>query len=412
MQAARARGMRWGGLLLLVLALAAVAWAAWRRAPDPDREPLVIGLLQAVSGPMARSEAAQGAAARLAVQEINEAGGLLGRRVVLQVEDTRADLRTAAAAAERLITRERAVALFGCGTVGCRQSVAPIVEAHRHLLFYPAAYEGMETSAHIVYAGPTPNQQALPAVHWAMERFGRRVLLVGSDTTYSRRLAVVLRDFIPLTGGQVVGEASLPAGDAAPVSAALHRFKPDVVVSHVCGDDNRAVFDRWVADGHADLPLLSLCAAEPEMQAYEGGRLTRHFTAWGYLQSLPDAANQAFVAKLRASQGAQAVASDAAVSTYVALKLWAAAVRELGSARTDAVNANVVHQSLAAPQGHAAVDAQSRHLWRPLRIAQVRPDGQLAEVMALPRFIRPEPWPSFRPRSHWIAALPPREVPP
>ena len=139
---------------------------------------------------------------------------------------------------------------------------------------------------------------------------------------------------------------------------------------------------------------------------------SRHFTAWGYLQSLPDAANQAFVAKLRASQGAQAVASDAAVSTYVALKLWAAAVRELGSARTDAVNANVVHQSLAAPQGHAAVDAQSRHLWRPLRIAQVRPDGQLAEVMALPRFIRPEPWPHFRPRSHWIAALPPREVPP
>ena len=161
-----------------------------------------------------------------------------------------------------------------------------------------------------------------------------------------------------------------------------------------------------------DLPLLSFRAAEPEMRAFGGGRLDRHFTAWGYLQSQPGPANASFLARLRRSQGDTAVASDPAVSAYVGVQLWAAAVREVGSPQTDAVNANVLQQSVPAPQGFAAVDSQSRHQWRQLRIAQVKPDGQLSEVYKLPRYIKPEPWPSFRSTEYWMAVLPRAEVKP
>ena len=87
------------------------------------------------------------------------------------------------------------------------------------------------------------------------------------------------------------------------------------------------------------------------------------------------------------------------------MQLWAAAVREVGSAQVEAVNANVLQQSVEGPQGFAAVDAQTRHVWRALRIAQVRPDGQLAEVLALPRLIKPSPWPSFRTQAYWTALV-------
>ena len=407
MQAARARLARRGGLLLLLLGLALAAWMTLKPAAPAERGPIVIGLLYALSGPTAQGEVPQVAAARLAVDEINAGGGLLGRRVELRVEDTRADARVAAAAAERLITTERVAALFGCGSASCRQAVKPVVEAHRHLLFYPAAYEGMETSAHIVYTGPMPNQQALPAADWAMHGFGRRVYLVGSEGSYPRRLGAVLRDFIVLSGGQVLGERSLPMGgrDMGGVMADLMKLTPDVVISTISGDSNQAFFDALATAGLTDLPLLSLSAAEPEMKAFDGGRLDRHFTAWGYLQSLPGPGNQDFLARLRRSQGEGASASDPAVSTYVALKLWAASVVEIGSARTDAVNANVVHQSVASPEGFAAIDGHSRHQWRQLRIAQVRPGGDLAEVYLLPRYIRPEPWPGFRSTEHWVAVI-------
>jgi len=402
-----------GGLLLL-LALALAGYLVRRPAADTGGGPIVIGVLHALSGPTATSEAPLVAAVRLAVEEINADGGLLGRRVEIRMEDVPGDARGAAAAAGRLIGEQGAVALFGCWTSLCRQAVRPVVEARRHLFFYPMAYEGMEQSPHIIYTGATPNQQVLPATDWAMKGFGRRLYLVGTDTSYPRRVNAVLRDFIQLGGGQVVGEryVALEGADMAAVIADLQRLQPDVVLSTLRGDANRAFFDALVAAGLTDLPLLSFSAAEPEMHAFGGGRLDRHFTAWGYLQSQPGPANQDFLARLRRSQGEAVQASDPVVSAYVGVQLWAAAVREVGGTQTDAVAANVLQQSVAAPHGFAAVDSQRRHLWRPLRIAQVQPDGELSEVYRLPLLIKPEPWPAFRSTEHWLAVLPPAEVGP
>ncbi len=404
----RARLALLGGVIL-ALALALGVALARRPASNPDSErgPIVIGLLQALTGPMAMSEAPLVAAVKLAVEEINGGGGLLGRRVELRIEDTRADPPTAAAAAGRLIREQRAVALFGCWTSACRQAVRPVVEAQKHLLFYPLAHEGMERSPHIVYTGPTPNQQVLPATDWAMQGFGRRVYLLGTDSLFPHRVNAMLRDFIQLGGGRVLGERYVPLGgvNMTEIVADLQRLKPDLVLSTVSGDSNGALFDALVAAALTDLPLLSFTAAEPEMRAYGGGRLARHFTAWSYLQSLPGPANDAFLARLRNVNGAATQASDPAVSAYVAVRLWAAAVTEVGGTQVEAVNANVLQQSVEVPHGFTAVDPQTRHVWRPLRIAQVRPDGQLAEVWQTARHIRPAPWPAFRSADHWAAIV-------
>ncbi|WP_331177856.1 urea ABC transporter substrate-binding protein [Roseateles sp.] len=406
MRALRPRWALLGGLLL-VLALGLVISLLQKSSGQDERNPIVIGMLHALSGPMAKSEAPLVAAVKMAVEELNAGGGLLGRRVELKIEDSRSDPRVAAAAAERLIGSDRVVALFGCWSSTCRLAVKPVVETHRHLFFYPAAHEGMEQSAHIVYTGPTPNQQALPATDWAMRSFGRRVYLVGTDGLYQRRLGAVLRDFVQLGEGQLLGERYVPLGasDMGEVVADLRQLRPDVVLSAISGDSNQAFFDALVAAGLGDLPLLSLGAAEPEMKAFDGGRLARHFSAWSYLQAQPGPANEVFLARLRRSQGEATQASDPAVSAYVAVQLWAAAVRELGSPQTDAVNTNVLHQSVVGPQGSAAVDSRSRHLWRQLRIAQVKPDGRLDEVLVLPRYIRPEPWPTFRSTEHWVTEM-------
>lgn len=390
--------------LTLLLVLAGTGYVFSRQVAPGAEPPIVIGQLQALSGPTAATEAPLAAAVRLAVDEINASGGLLGRRVVLKVEDAAAG---PAAAAERLIATDGALALFGCGTTACRDAVRPVVERRRHLLFFPMAHEGMEQSPHIVYTGATPNQLALPATDWALQHLGSTVYLVGTDGPYPRRLHPMLRDFIGLRGGRVLGERFVAAGrdevaEVAAVLADLRRLQPELVISTLAGSPQQAFFDAMASAGLAEQPLLSLGAAEPEMRAFGGGRLLRHFTAWSYLQSLPGRDNAAFLARLRQSQVA-VQASDPAVASYVAVQLWAASVREMGSARTDVVNANVLQQRVAAPYGSAGMDAKTRHLWRPLRVAQVGPDGQLNEVFSLPRDIKPAPWPSFRSVEHWLA---------
>lgn len=392
-----------GGVLLLLAALAIASLLVRKPAPEG---PIVIGLVHALSGTLASSERPLVAAIKLAVDEINREGGLLGRRVELRIEDTRSNAaNTAAEGARRLIDEQGAVALFGCWGSVCRHRVRPIVEARRHLLFHPMAHEGMERSPQIVYTGPTPNQQVLPAAEWAMGRFGRRVYLLGSETLFPRRVNAMLRDFVQLGGGRVEGERYVPLAslDVRAVIADLQVVKPDVVLSTLNGEANRALFDALVAANLADLPLMSFTAAEPEMREFGGGRLGRHFTAWSYLQSTPTEANTSFLARLRALNGPDVQASDPAVASYVGVRLWAAAVREVGGTEPDAVNANVMLQSVEGPDGFAAVDAQTRRLWRQLRIAQVRPDGELAEVWHSGRYIKPTPWPAFRPTEHWSA---------
>ncbi|HSO79031.1 MAG TPA: transporter substrate-binding protein, partial [Chromatiaceae bacterium] len=142
------------------------------------REPIRIGVVYALSGVMAESERGLVDAVRLAVEEINASGGLLDRPLEMLVADSHSDWDLAAREAERLIQQEGVSALFACWTSACRQALRPVVEAHRHLLFYALQYEGLEQSPHIIYLGAAPNQQIIPGAHWAMERFGRRVYLV------------------------------------------------------------------------------------------------------------------------------------------------------------------------------------------------------------------------------------------
>lgn len=386
------------------LALAiAILVAQFRPGNAP---PVRIGVVHSLTGTMAVSEMPLVAAVRLAVDEINAAGGLLGRPLEIVVADGKSDWGVFAAEAERLIVAEKVSALFACWTSACRKAVRPVVERHRHLLFYPVQYEGMEQSPNILYAGAAPNQQIVPGTRWAMQQFGARVYLVGSDYVFPRTANLIIRDLVAAAGGTVVGERYLPLGanDVAAPIADIRRLRPAVVLNTLNGDSNAALFDALVAAGLADLPLVSFSAAEPEMLAWGGQRLARHYGVWSYFQSTPGEKNRRFVAAFKAQAGTDARTSDPVEAAYAGVHLWAGAVREIGTADPARVNtATLLRQSLAGPGGIVAVEAGTRHLWKRVRIGKVRADGQFEEVYASLNPIRPAPWPSHRSRKEWQA---------
>ncbi len=172
-------------VLVLTGILISVTFMAWRHY-FVAATPIKIGVLHSLTGTMAVSEKPLVDAVRLAVEEINDQGGLLGKPVEMVVADGKSDPQAFAAEAERLIEQEQVSVLFGCWTSACRKAVKSVVEKHRHLLFYPVQYEGMEQSANIIYTGAAPNQQIVPGARWAMQTFGQRVYLVGSEYVFPR----------------------------------------------------------------------------------------------------------------------------------------------------------------------------------------------------------------------------------
>ena len=97
-------------------------------------QPILVGVLHSQTGPIAVSEQAMIDAERLAFEEINAAGGLLGRPIKWIIADGASDWPTFAREADRLIYEENVTVLFGCWTSASRKSVLPVLEKSDHLL--------------------------------------------------------------------------------------------------------------------------------------------------------------------------------------------------------------------------------------------------------------------------------------
>jgi urea transport system substrate-binding protein len=125
-----------------------------------------VGILHSLSGTMAISETTVVEAEKLAIEEINAAGGVLGKQIEAVTEDGASDWPTFAEKATKLIDQDGVVTIFGCWTSASRKAVLPVFESKNHMLWYPVQYEGQECSKNIFYTGAAPNQQIEPAVDW------------------------------------------------------------------------------------------------------------------------------------------------------------------------------------------------------------------------------------------------------
>lgn len=384
-------------LTLLVLVLLAV-WVL--RA---DVKPVVkIGVLHSLTGTMAGSESPLVDAVRLAVEETNQSGGIKGAEIEMVVADCRSDARYCAAQAEKLITQDHVKVLFGCWTSACRKAVKPVVEKYHHLLFYPVQYEGLEQSPNIIYTGAVPNQQLIPMVTWALQHQGPRVYLIGSDYVFPRTANSIVKKLLQAQGGApVLAERYVPLGEqnldgVVSEIAALH---PDFVLNTLNGDSNQHFFQalQKSAISAKDIPVFSTSLAEAELAAMAPALMTGHYAAWNYFQSIDSPENRAFVARFRQRFGAQRVLDDPMESAYIAVQFWVNAARSSGSFEVDTLRTHLGADTLSAPEGIVAMDAETHHLWKPVRIGRVRSDGQFDIVWQSQQSIAPAPFPYFIP---------------
>lgn len=380
---------------------------------DQSKPVIKIGILHSLSGTMASSEKPLVDALQLGIAESNATGGINGQMIVAVVVDCRSDASYCAQQAERLITEEKVSALFGCWTSNCRRALRPVVEKHRNLLFYPLQNEGLEISPNIIYTGATPNQQIIPAVNWALEKFGKRSYLVASDYVFPRMANIMIKDLLRAHDGVLVGERYFPLGasEMDELVADIARQKPLVIFNTLSGDSNAHFFLALEKFGLDKLPIFSFSVDENGMMNWGGEKLSQHYAAWNYFQSLPGETNQHLQASYQARYGADVLISDPMQASCIAMHLWVQAAREAGSAEPERVQRTILRQSLLAPEGIVSVDPETRHLWKTPRLGKVRSDGQFDIVWDAGQPQKPKPFPSYRYRAEWLKLLQSAEGP-
>lgn len=369
-----------------------------------------VGILFSRSGVTEITETEHFYGTVLAIEEINAAGGILGRQIEPVVYDPGADSRVYRSQARQMFLQDDIDVIFGCSMSASRKAVLPIIERHNGLLFYPSMYEGFEYSENVLYTGATLNQTTFPLAEFILQECGRNIYLVGSDYIYPRESNRVMRDLIESKGGEVVGERYLPLNaDSDALQPAIEdilRLRPDVVFSTIIGTTAREFYGIYAESGidRRKHPIASLTMAETEIRAIGPGMCSGHILAATYFQTLKNEANSRFVAAFKARFGETATTSIWSEPAYVQVHLYAQALERVGSADAHKISEAVLTGSFEAPEGRVSVDADTRHLWLSPRIGVAREDGLFDLVWESRNPVRPDPYlATSRLEEMWLA---------
>jgi urea transport system substrate-binding protein len=355
-----------------------------------------VGILHSLSGTMSISEVTVKNSELMAIKEINAKGGVLGKQIEAVVEDGASDWPIFAEKARKLITEDKVATVFGGWTSSSRKAMLPVFEELNGLLWYPVQYEGLESSPNIFYTGATTNQQIIPSIDFLLEKGKKKVFLLGSDYVFPRTANKIIKAQLAAKGGETVAEEYTPLGhtDYTTIIAKIKEAKPDVVYNTLNGDSNVAFFKQLKDAGisSADLMTISVSVAEEEVKGIGPEYLVGHLVAWDYYQTTDTPENKVFVESFKKEYGVDSVTSDPMEAGYVAVYLWAAAAEKAGSFEVDKVKAAAKGIEFNAPEGKVTIDGDNQHIYKTVRIGEIKADGQIVELWNSGGPVKPDPY--------------------
>lgn len=385
-------------ITLAMAAILALGSTACGSKGSSDGDTVKVGLLHSLTGSMAISEEAVRDAEVLAIEEINESGGVLGKQIEYVEEDGASEPSTFATKAEKLIDSEGVATVFGCWTSSSRKAVKSIFEDYNNLLWYPVQYEGMESSENIVYTGAAPNQQIVPAIEYLKDQGYKKVFLLGSDYVFPRTANMIIEAQAKELGLEIVGEeyADMDQTDFAAIISKIEKADPDIIVNTLNGTGNVSFFKQMSEKNYTseDYMTMSFSIAEEEVKTIGSDILKGHMVSWNYYQTTDTEENEKFVKAYKGKYGEDRVTSDPVEAAYDAVYLWKAAVEKAESFEVDDVKEAIKsgEVSFEAPEGTVTINGDNQHVSKTVRIGVVKEDGLIYETYSTDKPVDPDPY--------------------
>ena len=349
-------------------------------------ESIKVGLVNALTGVLSVTEKSIYQGGKLAVDEINAAGGIQGRQIEAITEDYASDFTIAVQKAQKLVLEDEVAIVIGGYTSASRVSMIPVFEQNNALLFYGTYYEGLECSPNCFYGGAVPNQFLTDYVPWVMENLGTKFYIVGSDYIYPRTVSAIVQKLVTEAGGEIVSDKYFALGttEFGPTVADIEAQSPTVLFSNMVGDSTIAFYKQFRNAGFTPdtLPIAATVTTEVEVQAMGVEFAEGNYMTATYFQTLDNPANQDFVAAYQAEYGADAVTHMPLAGTYQSVYLFADAADRIITDGGDVYDTDTLKKYLVgaqfenAPEGITINVLDNHHCNHPSYVGQTNADGQ------------------------------------
>lgn len=372
------------------------------------QETVKVGVLHSLSGTMAISETSLRDVLLFTFDEINAAGGVMGKKIEPVVVDGASNWPLFAEKAKQLLEQDKVSVTFGCWTSVSRKSVLPVFEEKKGLLFYPVQYEGEEMSPNIFYTAEAVNQQATPAVDYMLEEGKKKFYLIGSDYVYPQTTNLILLEYllskgVPLAniGGGFTKDAEgkiISAGKYTPfghtdyqqIISEIKQFAASgdaCIINTLNGDTNVPFFKEYAAAGldAESCPVVSFSVSEDEFRGLPASQLVGQLGCWTYFQSIKSPENAKFIKNFQAwlaKSDVPGIVKDGRVTcspmvlSYNGVYLWKAAVEKAGTFEVEKVMEALKGGISFDGPGGKVTSQKNHHLTKNVYIGETRADGQ------------------------------------
>jgi urea transport system substrate-binding protein len=316
-------------------------------------------------------------ATKFAVENINESGGVLGRKLRLIETDCQSNNQIYSQNAVKLILDDKVPVLMGGITSASREAVRPVVGKYPTVYFYNEQYEGGVCDKLVFCTGVTPAQQLGVLVPWAAKQHGKKVYTLAADYNYGHISADWVKVYLKQAGGELAGEEFIPL-DVVNFDSVIQRLqaaKPDVVMSLLVGGNHIAFYRQFAAAGLKDkMAIVSATfGLGNEQVVLKPQEAEGIVVIYPYFQELDTGVNKDWVAAWRKRFGAgYTYITDSACTVWNGWHLWAMAVNKAKSLDRDKVIATLESGlTFESPEGTIRLDPKSHHVVHSVHLAKV-----------------------------------------
>ncbi|MEI6414698.1 MAG: ABC transporter substrate-binding protein [Pseudomonadota bacterium] len=350
--------------------------------------PILLGLMPPLTGLVEIYGPEIVWAARIACEEINERGGILGRPLELIIEDDGSLPNTAVPAAVRLVDDRGCVAIIGNLLSNSRIAVAAQVAEPKRIPYLNFSfYEGSIAGRYFFHFAALPNQQIDKMIPYMAQHFGLKMFFAGNNYEWPRGSIDAAKRILTRLEGDRVGEEYLDIGagpaDIDRLLDQVTRSGADVFVPYFAGSDQISLLTRFterglkkhmaVVMGHYDEMMVS--------------RLSPHvregfFSSNTYFMSLDTAENQRYLDRLARQPGVtgiwphgNGVLTNFGEGTYLCVQAFAQAVEAAGTTDAEALVEALEKSRVTGPQGVVEMDAATHHATVNTYLSRCNPEG-------------------------------------